>query len=245
MYIYRYVNDVNEDDNMNPEPQYLEYSQLMAENEQSTMEINFQHISEFDSQLADTIAINYYRCEPYQQEALCKQMQDQYPESSILNDVPRPYYVSIYNYPLVFSIRDLKTTRVGYLIAVQGTITRTTQARPEQLLANFRCLECNTKIQNIPQQFKYTQPTICPTEHCGNKTTFLVQPEESEFNDWQQVCGAIQINRCMYIYTILYCTHIRFVCKRTLAIYQLDQCHEQYQLFREMTWQNQQNQVIK
>uniref|UniRef100_A0A146L6Q0 DNA replication licensing factor MCM6 n=2 Tax=Lygus hesperus TaxID=30085 RepID=A0A146L6Q0_LYGHE len=114
-------------------------------------------------------------------------MMELYPEVVMVNDTPRSYYVSIYNYPLIFSIRDLKTSRVGYLIAVQGTITRTTQTRPELELASFKCLECGTIVPHIPQQFKYTQPTICPMERCGNKTSFLVLPEESRFNDWQQI----------------------------------------------------------
>ena len=33
----------------------------------------------------------------------------------------------------------------------------------------FRCLECSTLVRNVEQQFKYTEPLMCPSAGCHNK----------------------------------------------------------------------------
>jgi len=51
----------------------------------------------------------------------------------------------------------------------QGTVTRTSEVRPELFLGTFRCLDCGTTARNIEQQFKFTQPLICKGVGCGNR----------------------------------------------------------------------------
>ncbi len=48
-------------------------------------------------------------------------------------------------------------------------MTRTSEVRPELFMGCFRCLECGTVIRNVEQQFKFTEPAICPTDTCQNK----------------------------------------------------------------------------
>ena len=59
------------------------------------------------------------------------------------------YYMAIKNLDSVQKIRDMKTLYVGKLTAISGTITRTTEVRPELVLGNFRCLVCNAENNNI------------------------------------------------------------------------------------------------
>ena len=51
----------------------------------------------------------------------------------------------------------------------QGTVTRTSEVRPELFLATFCCLDCGTIARNVEQQFKFTQPLICKGIACGNR----------------------------------------------------------------------------
>jgi DNA replication licensing factor MCM6 len=51
----------------------------------------------------------------------------------------------------------------------QGTVTRSSEVRPELYLATFTCLECQHEVANVQQQYKFTQPLICPNETCGNR----------------------------------------------------------------------------
>ena len=52
---------------------------------------------------------------------------------------------------------------------MQGTVTRSSEVRPELYLATFTCLECQHEVANVQQQYKFTQPLICPNETCGNR----------------------------------------------------------------------------
>lgn len=59
--------------------------------------------------------------------------------------------------------------KVGCLTCFSGTVTRTSEVRPELFLGAFRCLQCNTTVRGIEQQFKYTEPLICTNPTCGNR----------------------------------------------------------------------------
>jgi DNA replication licensing factor MCM6 len=43
------------------------------------------------------------------------------------------------------------------------------QVRPELLFGSFECNECSHKIENVEQQFRFTQPTLCLNPICGNR----------------------------------------------------------------------------
>lgn len=77
-------------------------------------------------------------------------------------------------------------SQVGRLTAFSGTVTRTSEVRPELFLGTFKCLECQQEIRGVPQQFKMTFPCICPNATCGNRKNWQLQREESVFVDWQK-----------------------------------------------------------
>jgi DNA replication licensing factor MCM6 len=45
--------------------------------------------------------------------------------------------LAIYNLSNINKIRDLKTSSLGRMISIQGTVTRTTEVKPELLVGNF------------------------------------------------------------------------------------------------------------
>jgi DNA replication licensing factor MCM6 len=75
----------------------------------------------------------------------------------------------------------------GQLLSISGTVTRTSEVRPELLYGTFRCGDCGATIRDVEQEFKYTEPTVCPVEECGNRTSFQLNTEQSKFADWQKV----------------------------------------------------------
>src|ERR1700733_4311107 len=72
-------------------------------------------------------------------------------------------------------------------MAVSGTVTRTSEVRPELFVGAFRCEQCQGIVRNVEQQFKYTEPVRCPNDICGNKTDWKLLPEASVFVNWQRV----------------------------------------------------------
>ena len=71
--------------------------------------------------------------------------------------VPRDFSVSFYNLSLISGIRDLRTDKIGRLTAISGTVTRTSEVRPELLYGAFTCRSCRATVRDVGQQFKYTE----------------------------------------------------------------------------------------
>lgn len=94
------------------------------------------------------------------------------------------YTVSIYNLPQITQIRELRTLNLGRLMSIYGTVTRTTDAKPELILGTFRCKVCNNIVVNVEQQFKYTEPVRCTNQNCGNTYDWEIINKESTMVDW-------------------------------------------------------------
>ncbi len=46
-------------------------------------------------------------------------------------------------------------------LTVHCQVVRTHPVHPELVCGTFQCLDCQTEIKEVEQQFKYTQPTVC------------------------------------------------------------------------------------
>ena len=98
----------------------------------------------------------------------------------------REFFVAFYNLPRVDRIRSLKTDRIGGLVSVVGTVTRSSEVRPELLYASYTCLMCGTLHASVEQQFQFTEPHICRHPNCGSKK-FQILMDQCVFVDWQRL----------------------------------------------------------
>jgi DNA replication licensing factor MCM6 len=69
----------------------------------------------------------------------------------------REFAVAFYNMPNSERIRELRTETIGQLLTITGTVTRTTEVRPELLYGSFTCPQCSFVVNDVEQQFKYTE----------------------------------------------------------------------------------------
>lgn len=76
------------------------------------------------------------------------------PSSSLTT---REFNVAFYNLPITSGIRDLRMDKIGQLMSISGTVTRTSEVRPELVNGTFVCDNCKTAIHDVEQQFKYTE----------------------------------------------------------------------------------------
>ena len=52
-------------------------------------------------------------------------------------------------------------------MSIHGTVTRTTDTKPELIKDSFSCKICREGIvKNVEQQFKYTEPIRCTNNNC-------------------------------------------------------------------------------
>ncbi|KAH7192713.1 MCM2/3/5 family-domain-containing protein [Fusarium flagelliforme] len=97
------------------------------------------------------------------------------------------FSIAFYNLPLVSRVRALRATNIGQLLSISGTVTRTSEVRPELSLATFNCEACRTVVPNVEQTFRYTEPTQCPNSTCQNRVAWALDIRRSTFVDWQKV----------------------------------------------------------
>lgn len=179
----------HEGGSLSPTPLYVDQLATMKEWEIETLFVSYQHLVEFNANLAADISDAYYRMEPYLRSAL-KEFVRQHLGSSYStkeDGAEREFWISFYNLGHNEKLRNLRSDKIGSLSQFIGTVTRTTEVRPELFTGAFRCLECMQMVSGVQQQFKYTSPTVCPNDTCGNRNKWTPVVEESTFVDWQKV----------------------------------------------------------
>lgn len=62
--------------------------------------------------------------------------------------------MSFTDVPTRHKVRELSTAKIGTLIRISGQVVRTHPVHPELINGAFVCLDCQTEIRNIEQQFK-------------------------------------------------------------------------------------------
>jgi DNA replication licensing factor MCM6 len=91
-----------------------------------------------------------------------------------------------YDEGLKDSVRGLKCHYLGKLIKLKGTVTRTSEVRPELKTGYFKCRTCGKLSKPIVQQFKYTEPKRCSTENC-DRSSWELEMSKCTFADFQKI----------------------------------------------------------
>lgn len=99
----------------------------------------------------------------------------------------RIFQISFFNLPTVQRIRDIRAEKIGSLLTISGTVTRTSEVRPELYKASFTCDMCRAIVDNVEQVFKFTEPTYCPNPSCENQAFWTLNVNRSKFLDWQKI----------------------------------------------------------
>jgi DNA replication licensing factor MCM6 len=146
---------------------YVEQIHTMREYELTTLYIDFAHILLKDEDLATAIQTMYYRFLPFLRRALLNLVTEFEPDYLKINPTAattdsanlqsREFNIAFHHLPLVSGIRDLRTEKIGTLLSISGTVTRTSEVRPELLFGSFICEICSGFVDDIEQQFKYTE----------------------------------------------------------------------------------------
>ncbi|KAJ2160108.1 MCM DNA helicase complex subunit mcm6 [Coemansia sp. RSA 552] len=163
---------------------YVRQVTKMRLDECATVFVNFAHLMAHDERAAQALVENYLRLEPYMAQAARACYKRLHPGSEeSLGEVG----VSVFGLPGVSRVRELRCDKIGALACIGGTVTRTSEVRPELLQGMFRCMECRTVCGPVAQQFKYTEPSICNNPVCQNRFMWTLEVDQSQFADWQRV----------------------------------------------------------
>lgn len=179
----KFLRDYSEGDKI----YYQEKIDQMISEDLTTLVVDYEHILSYDPTLANSIDLYFYRFEPVLNQSLQEYVKEVNQKYVRDNHGDRHFYIAISNFPIQSSIREIRASHIGQLFSFSGTVTRTSEVRPELLNATFKCRVCGAEIPNIHQNFQYTEPSICPTKSCNNRSKFELLADRSTFVDWQRV----------------------------------------------------------
>ncbi|XP_024130144.1 DNA replication licensing factor MCM6 [Oryzias melastigma] len=164
------------------EVKYLREGEELIRPERNTLLVSFGDLEGFNQELATTIQEEYYRVYPY----LCRAVRNFARDHG---NVPlnKEFYVAIEDLPTRHKIRELSSMRIGTLVKISGQVVRTHPVHPELVSGTFVCMDCQMVIKDVPQQFKYSPPTICRNPVCNNRSRFHLDTHKSKFIDFQKV----------------------------------------------------------
>ena len=111
---------------------------MMRETERTTLFVDFRHLHSYDSELADAVREHFHFLEPHLCQAVGKvmvQLHDAYAHE-------KDFHISLFNLPHLCCIRELRADKIATLVSFTGTVTRTTDVRPELLYGVFSCRLC-------------------------------------------------------------------------------------------------------
>ncbi|XP_017275800.1 DNA replication licensing factor MCM6 [Kryptolebias marmoratus] len=164
------------------EVKYVREAEELIRPERNTLLVSFTDLEGFNQELATTIQEEYYRVYPY----LCRAVRNFARDHG---NVPlnKEFYVAIEDLPTRHKIRELSSLRIGTLVKISGQVVRTHPVHPELVSGTFLCMDCQALIKDVPQQFKYSPPTICRNPVCSNRSRFHLDTHKSKFIDFQKV----------------------------------------------------------
>ncbi|KAG0323843.1 MCM DNA helicase complex subunit mcm6, partial [Podila humilis] len=149
---------------------YLQQLRMLSNYEGHTLFVDYQDLLIYDEVLAGAIEDQYYRFQPFLRRAIQNLTWKHNPAYSYINTtlgetatvrpsgtMSRDFSVAFYNVPAHEGIRDLRMARLGKLMSISGTVTRTSEVRPELVYGTFTCKDCNGVVHDVEQQFKYTE----------------------------------------------------------------------------------------
>ncbi|XP_073490359.1 DNA replication licensing factor MCM6 [Aquarana catesbeiana] len=168
--------------NADGEVKYKSDAEELIRPERNTLLVSFQDLEQFNQQLATTVQEEFFRVYPY----LCRAVRSFAKDHG---NVPqnKEFYVAFQDLPSRHKIRELTTPRIGSLMRISGQVVRTHPVHPELVSGTFLCLDCQTLVKDVEQQFKYTQPSICRNPVCANRRRFMLDTNKSRFVDFQKV----------------------------------------------------------
>ncbi|XP_074653745.1 zygotic DNA replication licensing factor mcm6-B-like [Tubulanus polymorphus] len=176
--------DFLEDFTVDDEVKYVPEARDLVRPERNTLSVSFDDVEQYNQQLATTIIEEYYRVYPY----VCRAVGN-FAHDHGQGQVPpnKEFYVSFTEVSTRLKVRDLTTAKIGSLLRITGQVVRTHPVHPELVNGTFMCLDCQTVIKDVEQQFKYTQPSICRNPVCNNRSRFMLDVNKSRFVDFQKV----------------------------------------------------------
>jgi DNA helicase MCM8 len=84
-------------------------------------------------------------------------------------------------------VRDMKSSAIGRLVTLRGTVVRTSQVRPLMVEAAATCGKCGETVRVPLPDGRYAAPRACPTDGCRGRKFAPDRSARAACVDWQRM----------------------------------------------------------
>ncbi len=161
---------------------YRERVRLMILENRNDIEVDFGDLIMFSPSLAEFVINNPDKAFEMFSEAIKRVVELEYPEYL---EKFNTYVVRFRDVPYLVKIRDIRSTHIGKLVAIEGIIVRATPPKQRMVKAVFVHEPCGNEIVVSVSGDVIEKPSVCP--FCNKSTGFKLLEEKSEFEDFQRL----------------------------------------------------------
>ncbi|MHA1378490.1 MAG: LAGLIDADG family homing endonuclease [Candidatus Helarchaeota archaeon] len=184
--LQRFENFFSEFIDENNEKKYRDLIRNLSNQSKISLEINYNDLFKFDSQLARDLIIKpdeLIRVASVAIKNILREVDVKY-----FNQVPE-VIARFYNLDEdnTINLRNLRAEHIGKLMLIHGILNRASIVKPQIVNAAFKCKQCQGVFYIKQDGYKFKQPSQCEIESCRRKGPFKFLPEESKFIDWQKI----------------------------------------------------------
>ncbi|XP_014217323.1 DNA replication licensing factor MCM4 [Copidosoma floridanum] len=185
-FIQRFIDPGAENDelpeSMNvTEPLYMQHLNDIHTLEELFLNINCQHLKDFDEQLYKQLISYPQEVIPTMDMAVNEMFFEKFPAAVLDHQIQvRPYNVT-----QTKSMRNLNPEDIDQLITINGMVIRTSNIIPEMREAFFKCIVCNLTTMVEIDRGRISEPTVCT--NCNNNYCFSLIHNLSHYTDKQMI----------------------------------------------------------
>jgi len=155
-----------------------------AQRKKSIM-VDHSDLISFNEKLSHLIVEEPLKYLPALDRAAYKQLQVEDPEYA---STVKEFKARIFNLPEKVPIREIRSSHLRKLIAIDGIIVRASAIKPMLKTAVFKCRNCGTRYYVEQDSSKLKVPEKCTSIQCrGRRSRFELVEEESEYIDYQLI----------------------------------------------------------
>ncbi|XP_071785606.1 DNA replication licensing factor mcm4-A-like [Asterias amurensis] len=182
-FIQRFIDpEADEAEGIDPnEPLYLQKLDEIHTLELPFLNINCQHLGQFDNDLYRQLVCYPQEVIPTFDMAVNEMFFERYPDTMLEHQIQ----VRTYNADKTKNMRSLNPEDIDQLVTISGMVIRTSQLMPEMREAFFRCHVCAFTMTVEIDRGRIAEPAVCRS--CQTKHSMALIHNRSQFSDKQMV----------------------------------------------------------
>ncbi|XP_038070017.1 DNA replication licensing factor mcm4-A-like [Patiria miniata] len=182
-FIQRFIDpEAEEAEGIDPnEPLYLQKLDEINTLELPFLNINCQHLNQFDVDLYRQLVCYPQEVIPTFDMAVNEMFFERYPDTTLEHQIQ----VRTYNTEKTKNMRSLNPEDIDQLVTISGMVIRTSQLMPEMREAFFRCHVCSFTATVEIDRGRIGEPAVC--RNCQTKHSMALIHNRSQFSDKQMV----------------------------------------------------------